>query len=176
MAVAGRFIGARLTDLFYSIFAARGGITRKELEAQASDPLSIWRILRPYLVDLFAAYPALEDWQRELALGVLHYEEQRLKFIHSDGVLLDGIGKSGDNWAAFVVNTDITAVFEAFHAAAPLTADLVRPSAVVLVHHGLDSYRGYTADVTRIDDLSSHPFLAQSSARPPMSPDQSVSM
>jgi radical SAM superfamily enzyme YgiQ (UPF0313 family) len=175
VAVAGRLIGARLTDLFYGIFAVRGGITRKELEAQASDPLSIWRILRPYLVDLFAAYPALEDWQRELALSVLRYEEQRLNFIHSDGVLLDGIVKSGDNWAAFVVNTDITAVFEAFHAAAPLTADLVRPSAVVLVHHGLDSYRGYTADVTRIDDLSSHPFLAQS-ARPAMSPEQSVSM
>jgi hypothetical protein len=175
VAVAGRFLGARLAASFYSVLAARGGITRKELEADASDPVSIWRILRPYLVDLFAADPALEDWQRELAFSVLRYEEQRLKFIHSDGVLPDGAVTSGDNWAAFVVSTDITAVFEIFLAGRPLTADLVRPSAVVLVRHGLDSYRGYTADVTRIDDLSSHPFLAQS-ARSPISSDQSISM
>jgi radical SAM superfamily enzyme YgiQ (UPF0313 family) len=174
VAVAGRFIGAGLVDSFCSIFSARGGITRKELEAEASDPLSIWRILRPYLVDMFAACPALEDWQRDLALSVLRYEEQRLKFIHGDGVLLDGIVTSGDNWAAFVVNADITAVFEAFHAGMPITADLARPSAVVLVRHGLDSYRGYTADVTRIGDLSSHPVLAQA-ARQPMSSGQPVS-
>ena len=175
VAVAGRFIGTRLTDSFYGAFAARGGITRKELEAEASDPLSICRILRPYLVDLFAADPGMEDWQRDLALSVLRYEEQRLKFIHGDGVLQDGVVAGGDNWAAFVVNADITAVFEAFHAAAPITADLARPSAVVLVRQGLDSYRGYTADVARIGDLSSHPFLAQS-ARPPMSSSQSISM
>ena len=68
----------------------------------------------------------------------------------------------GENWVAFVSNADITAVFEAMHTGKPLTADLVRPSAVVLVSHGINSYRAYTADVSRIGELNSHPFLAKS--------------
>jgi hypothetical protein len=122
--------------------------------------------LRPYLVDWFAAHPALENWQKELVRSVMVYEEQRLKFVNNNGEPLDGMAARGENWVAFVSNADMTAVFEAMHTGKPLTADLLRPSAVVLVCHGVNSYRGYTADVSRIDQLSSHPFLAKSPLGP----------
>ncbi len=48
------------------------------------------------------------------------------------------------------------------HTGQPLTPELVRKSAVVLVSHGLNSYRAYTADVTRLGELSFHPFLLKS--------------
>jgi hypothetical protein len=122
--------------------------------------------LRPYLVDWFAAHPALENWQKELVRSVMVYEEQCLKFVNNNGEPLDGMAARGENWVAFVSNADMTAVFEAMHTGKPLTADLLRPSAVVLVCHGVNSYRGYTADVSRIDQLSSHPFLAKSPLGP----------
>jgi radical SAM superfamily enzyme YgiQ (UPF0313 family) len=165
VAVAGRLMGTDLIDSFYLMLATRGGITRKEIEADTSSLLPVWTVLQPYLADWFTAHAALENWQEELVRSVMLYEERRLKFINNDGAPLDGMAASGDNWVAFISNADIAAVFETMHAEQPLTADLVRPSAVVLVCHGANSYRGYTAEVSRIGELSSHPFLAKSPAQ-----------
>ena len=38
----------------------------------------------------------------------MNYEEARLRFVNSDPVMLDGAAASGDNWAAFVSNVDIS--------------------------------------------------------------------
>jgi radical SAM superfamily enzyme YgiQ (UPF0313 family) len=165
VAVAGRFRGAGLVASFCRILAARGGLTRKEIEADTSSPLPLWPLLAPYFVDLFAADPALEIWQAELALSVIHYEEQRFKFVNGDGAPLEGMAAQGGNWVAFLSNVDITAVFEAMHADRPLTTDLVRPTAVALVCQGISSYRGYTVEASRIDELSSHPFLTERSSQ-----------
>jgi hypothetical protein len=167
VAVAGRLMGKGLVDSFCRMLAVRGGITRKEIEADTSSLLPIWSVVRPYLVDWFAAHSALENWQQELARSVMLYEEQRLKFVNNDGARLDGMAARGENWVAFVSNADITAVFEAMHTGKPLTEDLMRPSAVVLVCHGVNSYRGYTADVSRIGELTSHPFLSKSPIQVP---------
>jgi hypothetical protein len=79
--------------------------------------------------------------------------------VNSDPVMLGGAAASGDNWAAFVSNVDIEAVFEAIHNRAPLTPEHVRRTAVVLVCYGSNSYRAYATEVTRIPELSLHPGI-----------------
>ena len=167
VAVAGRLMGKGLVESFFRVVSARGGgITRKEIEADTSSLLPIWPVLRPYFEDWFAVHPDLQPWERELARSVLLYEEQRLKFVNNDGTSLDGMQAKGDNWAAFICGADITAIFEAIHSGEALTPDLVKESAVVLVSHGPNSYRGYTAEVSQIAELSSHPALFKPQLQP----------
>ena len=166
VAVAGRLMGKGLVESFFRVVSSRGGITRKEIEADTSSLLPIWPLLRPYFEDWFAVHPDLQAWERELARSVLLYEEQRLKFVNNDGTPLDAMQAKGDNWAAFICGADITAIFEAIHSGEALTPDLVQESAVVLVSHGPNSYRAYTAEVSRIGELSSHPALFKPQLQP----------
>ena len=161
IAVAGRVMGASLLESFYAMLASRGGITRKQIEADTSSMLPIWMILRPFLEDWVASHPALDDWQRELLRGVMHYEEQRLRFVNNAAPRPDGMAASGDNWVAFVCAVDIAAAFEAIQEERVLAPDLVKESAIVLSCQGQDSYRAYTTEVSRIPDLHGHPFLAR---------------
>lgn len=162
VAVAGRLMGPRLVDSFYRMLAARGGVTRQALEADTSSMLPTWSVLRPYLREWLASDPDLETWQKDLTHNVMHYEEQRLKFVNDEQAPVDGEVMRGENWVAFVLNADIAAVFDAIHTGDALTADLVREIAVVLVSHGGNSYRGYTASTSRLEELSTHPLLARS--------------
>ena len=159
IAVAGRVMGVTLMDSFYQVFSTIGGITREQIEADTSSLLPIWVVLRPFLERWFDAHSALENWQRELLRGVMNYEEARLRFVNSDPVMLGGAEASGENWAAFVSNVDVEAVFEAIHNRAPLTPEHVRRTAVVLVCYGSNSYRAYATEVTRIPELSLHPDI-----------------
>ena len=161
VAVAGRLMGSQLIESFYRMLSVRGGITRKQIEADTSSLLPIWPVLKPYLEDWFSAHPSLETWERELALTVMLYEEHRLQFVNTDGATpLPGAKAKGHNWAAFDSSADITALFEAMHEGQPLTPDLLRPSSVVFVCQGANSYRAYTADRAQIDRLNAHPVLA----------------
>ena len=89
----------------------------------------------------------------------MNYEEARLRFVNTDPVMLDGAAASGDNWAAFVSNVDIQAVFEAIYNRAPLTPEHVRRTAVVLVCYGSTLYRAFATEVSRIPELSLHPSI-----------------
>ena len=164
VAVAGRVMGDSLMTTFYEVVAKSGGVTRSEIEADPSSMLPVWLVLRPALEQWFSGHPNLEEWQRALLRGVMAYEEQRLRFVNNDGAPVDGVAASGDNWAAFVSSVDIEAIFEAIHAALPLTAEHVRQTAVILVCHGSNSYRAYAADVSKIPELRLHPMLFQSPA------------
>jgi len=147
-------------DSFYRMLAERGGVTREALQADGSRMLPIWSVLRPYMRDWLAADSELEAWHNELIRSVMDYEEQRLKFVDDETAPLDEEAARGENWVAFLSDADVTAVFEAIQTEAELTEDLVRPTAVVLVSHGNGSYRGYTANASRIDELGGHPLLA----------------
>jgi radical SAM superfamily enzyme YgiQ (UPF0313 family) len=160
VAVAGRLMGQRLVDSFYRMLAERGGVTREALQADGSRMLPIWSVLRPYMRDWLAADSELEAWHNELIRSVMDYEEQRLKFVDDETAPLDEEAARGENWVAFLSDADVTAVFEAIQTEAELTEDLERPTAVVLVSHGNGSYRGYTANASRIDELGGHPLLA----------------
>lgn len=161
VAVAGRLMGQRLVDSFYRMLAENGGVTRQALGADPSSILPSWSVLRPYVRDWLAADPELEDWHNDLIRSVLHYEEQRLRFVDNETAPLDREAARGENWVAFLSDVDITAVFEAIQAGAELTEDLVRPAAVVLASDRNGSYRGYTANASRIGELSGHPLLAR---------------
>jgi hypothetical protein len=161
VAVLGRVLGPTLIRSFYSALSARGAITREEIEADPSSMLPIWRVLRPFLDEWVAGHCALEGWERELIRGAMAYEDQRLKFVNNDGPAGDGMAASGENWVAFVSNVDVATVFEAMHTAQPLTRDLLRTCVVVLVCNGVNSYRAYTTDVSRIPELRQHPFLVK---------------
>lgn len=161
IAVLGRVMGESFIASFYRVLSRRGAITREEIEANPTSVLPTWWLLRPFLEDWVAEHTALQDWQRELVHAVMNYEEQRLRFVSSDEPALDGMTACGDNWGAFVSNVDIAAVFEAMHTGQPLTSELVQECAVVLARQGANSYRAYTTDVSRIPDLSLHPFLLE---------------
>lgn len=167
VAVLGRLLGDDLIDSFYRLLSRRGAVTREEIEANAASVPAVWRLLRPYLEEWAASHPELHGWRRELVDAVMAYEEQRLRFVNSDGPVREdreGMAACGDNWGAFVTKVDIAAVFEAMHAGEPLTPDLVRECAVVLTRQGGQTYRAYTTDVSRIPELPLHPFLAEAPA------------
>jgi radical SAM superfamily enzyme YgiQ (UPF0313 family) len=164
VAALARVVGESLIASFYSVLSFRGAITREQIEADPSSMLPIWLVLRPFLEEWVAGHPALENWQRELVRGVMAYEEHRLRFVNSDGRAHDGMAAFGDNWGAFVSNVDIAAVFEAMHTGQPFTSELVKTCAVVLVRQGTNSYRAYTADSSRVAELSLHPFLLSAPA------------
>jgi hypothetical protein len=157
-------MGESLITSFYSVLSNRGFITREEIEADSSSMLPVWSLLRPYLEEWIAGHPNLQDWQRELAHAAMAYEEQRLRFVDSDGPTQDGMAARGDNWGAFVSNVDIASIFEAMHAGQPLTSELLLECAVVLTRQGANSYRAYTTDVSRLADLSLSPSLLETPA------------
>lgn len=154
VAVLGRVMGGSLIETFYAAVSRRGVITRDDIEADTSSLLPIWLLLRPFFEEWVADHPALEGWQRELVLAVMAYEDCRLKFLNSESSPgSDGMITGGDNWRAFVSKVDIAAVFEAMQSNQPLTAELVKEWAIVLVRHELNSYRAYTTEVSRIPEL-----------------------
>jgi len=164
IAVLGRVMGERFIASFYSVLAQRGPITREEIETESSGMLPIWELLRPYLEEWVAGHPTLQGWQLELVQAVMTYEEQRLRFVNSDGPAQANMAACGENWGAFVSHADIGAIFEAMHTDQPLTPELVQECAVVLTRQGMHSYRAYTTDVLRIADLSLHPLLLEAPA------------
>jgi radical SAM superfamily enzyme YgiQ (UPF0313 family) len=165
IAVLGRVMDASLIESFYKVVSRRGAITRADVEADTTSLLPIWFLLRPFLEQLVNEHPTLEDWERELARGVMAYEEHRLRFVNGADVTSDeGIAALGDNWSAFLSNVDIGAVFEAIQTDQPVTRAMVEESAVVLVRHELDSFRAYTTDVSHIADLAHHPVLQEAAA------------
>jgi radical SAM superfamily enzyme YgiQ (UPF0313 family) len=159
IAVLGRIMGERFIPSFYSMLSRRVAITREEIEADTSNVLPAWRLLRPYLDDWIAGHADLESWQRELMKGVMIYEEQRLKFLNDDLAIEQDMAAYGDNWKAFVSKVDIAAVFETMQADQSLKPELVNEWAVVLVRHEANSYQAFTTDVSRIAELSLHPLL-----------------
>jgi radical SAM superfamily enzyme YgiQ (UPF0313 family) len=164
IAVLGHVMDSSLIQSFYEVVSRRGAITRDDIEADTTSMLPIWRLLRPFLEVWVNEHPSLEVWQRELARGVMAYEDHRLRFVNGADAKRDvGIAALGDNWSAFVSNVDIAAVFDALQTDQPLTPSLVEESAVVLVRHESDAYRAYTTDVTHIADLANHPFLLEAS-------------
>lgn len=163
IAVLGRVMGASLIETFYSVVSLRGAITRADIEADTSSMVPIWLLLRPFIEEWITEHPTLEEWERELVRGVMVYEDHRLNFLNSDGTAFVDAVSGGDNWQAFISKVDIAAVFEAVQRNEPLTSELVKQSAVVLVRQDLNSYRAYTADVSRIGELAQHPLLAAAS-------------
>jgi len=163
IAVLGRVMGGSLIETFFSVVSLRGAITRADIEADTSSLVPIWLLLRPFLEEWITEHPALEEWERELVRGVMVYEDHRLNFLNSNGTAFVDAVSGGDNWQAFISKVDIAAVFEAVHRNEPLTSELVKQSAVVLVRQDLNSYRAYTADVERIGELAQHPLLAAAS-------------
>ena len=159
IAVAGRLMGAGLIDSFYRTLDRRGGITRKQIEADTSSLLPPWLVLKPFLEEWVNADSSLENWQLELLRSVILYEHRRLRFLNDDSTSTQGMAASGENWICFVSQADIGAVFEAMHAGQPLTPELVRESAVVLLCQQPNSYRAYSAEVARLEELHSHPLL-----------------
>lgn len=155
IAVLGRLLGPKLIKSFYDIISVRGSITRAQIEAiDTSSMLPLWLILRPFLEQWVGDCSALEEWQRELVISAMAYEEQRIRFVVRDDQALRGVSsENGGNWNAFVSNVDIAALFEAMHDAEPLTPQLVRESGVVLVCHGPNFYRAYSTEASRIADL-----------------------
>jgi radical SAM superfamily enzyme YgiQ (UPF0313 family) len=166
VAVLGRVLGESLISSFYRALSRRRAITREEIEADSSSMLPIWRLVRPYLDEWIDGEPALQAWQRELVHAVMSYEEQRLMFVNSDALPEDGMAAYGENWGAFVSTVDIAAVFDAMHTGQPLTRECVRECAVVLARQGINSYRAYITDLSRISDIPLHPDLVSTSARP----------
>jgi len=163
IAVLGRVMGGSLIETFFSVVSLRGAITRADIEADTSSLVPIWLLLRPFLEEWITEHPALEEWERELVRGVMVYEDHRLNFLNSNGTAFVDAVSGGDNWQAFISKVDIAAVFEAVQRNEPLTSELVKQSAVVLVRQDLNSYRAYTADVARIGELAQHPLLAAAS-------------
>jgi hypothetical protein len=153
VAVMGRLAGESLIPSFYEVLARRGPVTREQIESNPAGVLHLWELLRPYLEEWVAAHTALEEWQRELVCAAMLYEGQRLIFVDSDGAARAGMNACGEDWAAFVTNADIGAIFEAMQDGRPLTAELVRQRAVVLARHAEHSYRAYTTDAARLADL-----------------------
>ncbi len=157
IAVLGRLLGQNLVESFYDLVSVKGAITRAEIEAaDTSSMLPLWLILRPFLEQWVAEYPALEDWQRELVRGAMLYEEQRLRFVVGDGSALEGMA---ENWGAFVSKVDIAALFDAMQAEQPLKPELVQKSGVVFVCYGTNYYRAYSTDASQIADLHQHPLF-----------------
>lgn len=163
IAVLGCVMGGSLIETFCSVVSRRGAITRADIEADTSSLVPIWLLLRPFIEEWIAKHPALEEWERELVRGVMVYEDHRLNFLNSNGTAFVDAVSGGDNWQAFISKVDIAAVFEAVQRNEPLTSELVKQSAVVLVRQDLNSYRAYTTDVSRIGELAQHPLLAAAS-------------
>lgn len=165
IALLGRVMGASLIDSFYAVTSRRGAITREDVEADTTSMLPVWMLLRPFLEEWVTAHPDLEPWERELARGIMAYEEHRLRFVNGADVTMDdGIAALGNHWSAFFSNVDVAAVFDAVQTDQPLTASLVQNSAVVLVRHEPNSYRAYTTDPSHLPDLPTHPFLLEAAA------------
>lgn len=159
LGVMSRVAGDSLIPTFYDLLARMGGISRREVEADPSSPWPAWQAVQPRLEAWVAAHPALDEWQRELIRGAMTYEERRLRFVNSEGAKRDGMVTGGDDWAAFVSKVDIAALYDRLRAREPLTADLVRDWAVVLVQQGAGSYGAYTTEVDRLPALSRRPSL-----------------
>jgi hypothetical protein len=159
IAVLGRVMGGSLIETFYSVVSRRGAITRADIEADTSSLVPIWLLLRPFIEEWITAHPTLAEWERELVRSVMVYEDHRLNFLNSDGTAFVDAVSGGDNWQVFISKADIAAVFEAVQRNEPLTSELVKQSAVVLVRQDLNSYRAYTTDVSRIGELAQHPLL-----------------
>lgn len=163
IAVLGCVMGGSLIETFYSVVSLRGAITRADIEADTSSLVPIWLLLRPFIEEWVVDHPTLEAWERELVRGVMVYEDHRLNFLNSNGTAFVDAVSGGDNWQAYISKVDIAAVFEAVQRNEPLTSELVKQSAVVLVRQDLNSYRAYTTDVSRIGELAQHPLLAAAS-------------
>jgi radical SAM superfamily enzyme YgiQ (UPF0313 family) len=160
VAVLGRVMGGTLIETFYELVERRGSITREEIEADPSSLLPIWFRLRELLQEWVKSHPSLEDWQRQLVLGVMAYEEQRLLFVNSDTMTEEGLAAFGPNWRAFYSDVQIDAVFEALYRDQPLGPELMNKGAVVMVRHEPNSYRAYSTDLAHLSDLPNHPLLA----------------
>lgn len=162
IAVMSRLAGESLIPTFYTVLSRMGGISRQEMESDPSTPWPGWRLLRPRLEEWVAIHPALEDWQRQLILGAMDYEESRLRFVNSHGVERDGMVAGGEDWAAFVSPVDIAALFDRLRSGDPLTPDLVRDWAVVFVQEGASTFGAYETDVERLPELGKRPSLMAS--------------
>jgi len=164
VAVLGRVMGGSLIETFYSVVSRRGAITRADVEADTSSMIPIWLLLRPFVEEWVTEHPTLEERERELVRGVIVYEDHRLNFLNGNASVVAEAVTGGDNWQVFISPVDIAAVFEAVQRNEPLTEELVKQSAVVLVRHDLNSYRAYTTDISRIGELAQHPLLAATAA------------
>jgi hypothetical protein len=160
-------MGAGLMDSFYRMVDRRGGITRKEIEADISSLLPVWLVLKPFLEEWVNGDFTLEEWQLELLRSVMLYEDRRLRFLNEHPTSTEGMAASGENWICFVSQAEIGGVFDAMQAGLPLTPELVRESAVVLVCQEPNSYRAYSTEVSRLNELYSHPLLRSSGVRSP---------
>jgi radical SAM superfamily enzyme YgiQ (UPF0313 family) len=162
IAVLGRVMSSTLIDSFYTAISRRGAISRADIEADTTSILPIWRLLRPFLEQWVSEHPALAAWQRRLVQGVMAYEEHRLRFVNGFDITNDdGVAALGDNWAAFISNVNIAAVFDAMQNNQPLCPTLIEESAVVLIRQNLDSYQAYTTEVSHLPELTHHPLLRQ---------------
>ena len=165
IAVLGRLLGPNLLQSFYDMLTRRGGVTRDELEANSSSMLALWSVVQPFLQEWTSQREISCEWSRELLRSVMAYEERRLRFVEGGANAEDDMDASGENWGAFVSNADVAAVFDAIISGGKLTSEFVRRSAVVFVRLGVNSFRAYTTDADRIEELRAHTLLVQTQTR-----------
>ena len=165
IAVLGRLLGPNFLENFYDVLTRRGGVTRDEIEANSSSMLALWSVVKPFLQEWASQRRISCEWSRELLRSVMAYEQRRLRFVEGEANADDDMDASGENWGAFVSNADIAAVFDAIISGGELTSEFVRRSAIVFVRLGVNSFRAYTMDVDRIEELRGHTLLVQPQTR-----------
>ena len=150
------FAGESLVPSFYRAIVQSGGIRREALDWESGDLYGNWLAIRPLLDAWVEHHVGLEDWQFRLVRGLVEYETRRIQFVGGDASAADYALTAGENWMAFALTVDLAAALERMRDDRPLTPDLLREGAIVLVRHPPASFTAYLIDSAVLPDLLRH--------------------
>jgi len=133
--------------------ASAGTIRRERLDWEAGDLWGNWLELSPLLHCWIDRLTPAGDWRNQLLHALRGYEAQRVRFV-SGRPAEDAIA-SGLSWAAFHSPADLSVVLNRLRTAAPLDAELLQNTTVVLARRHDRRFAAYLVDPVRREDLIS---------------------
>jgi len=147
-----RLLGEELIPSFYRALDTHGALRREQFEWGTSAIAKNWQALSGLLEAWVGDLLSLDDWQRELACGLLSYEEQRLRVLSgelpSDGFIIS----SGPGWKALRCTVEVDRLLECLVSGQPLRSDLLKEVLVVLVRRA-SSWQAFAGEIERITQL-----------------------
>jgi radical SAM superfamily enzyme YgiQ (UPF0313 family) len=152
VAAAAQFAGDRLVSSFYGAAAKAGPLHREKLDWESGAVFQNWCELEPLVNVWLSEELSLGAWQMRIVSELRAYENHRIRFVAGQPAIK--AFAEGRSWAAFHSQVDFPDTLRRLQSDLPLTADLLRPGAVVLTRKPEGQFAVYTLAPSRIADLT----------------------
>ena len=125
-------LGDQLIPSFYAALEKWGGLSREELDWESGNLYHNWSVVSRWLMRWLSRELGLRPWEREVAAGVISYEECRIQFVTHHRSEIAAPGSDGANWLAFESTVDLPLVLESGTNGIPVSEKALRPMVILL--------------------------------------------